>query len=69
MLCYGCKDSELLCSKLKITDAVVIFIFLEYNDLCGRMADSNYFYTEESIQCTIFCVRVTPFAWTLRAGS
>ena len=24
---------------------VVAFIFVQYNDLCGRFADSNYFYT------------------------
>ena len=58
MLCYGFKDSEVLCWRLKITDVVVVFIFLERNGLCGRMADSNYFYTEEPIPLHKFlCTR------------
>ena len=52
--------------ETKNTDVVVDFIFLEHNGLCGRLADSNYFYTEESILCMNFRVRVTPFACTLR---
>ena len=41
---------------------------LIHNGLCGRSADFNYFHTE-SIPCTNFCVRVTPFACRLRARS
>ena len=44
MLHYGCKDSGLV--------VVVVFIFLKHNGLCGRLEDSNYFYTEESILFT-----------------
>ena len=29
--------------------------------LCGRLANSNFLYTEEAIPCTNFCVHVTPF--------
>ena len=28
---------------------VIVFIFLKHSGLFGRLADSNYFYTEESI--------------------
>ena len=47
--------------ETKNTDAVVVFIFLKHNGL-GRVADLNYFYSEKSIPCTNFRVRVTPFA-------
>ena len=50
MLYYGCKDLGLLCWKLK-TLVVVVLIFFKNNGLCGRLADSNYFYTEEF--CTV----------------
>ena len=33
--------------------------------MCGRLADSNYFYTDESILCTNFCEHVMLFACTL----
>ena len=39
---------------------MVVFIFLKHNGRYGRLADSSYFYTEESIPCTNFRVRVTP---------
>ena len=48
---------------------VVVPIFLKHHGLGGRLADSNYFYTEESITCTNFCAHVTLFACTLRAWS
>ena len=51
--------------ETKNTDVVVVFIFLKHSGLCGRLADSNYFYAEESIPCTNFRVRVTPFASNL----
>ena len=35
----------------------------------NTLADSNYFYIEESIACTNFCAPVTLFACTLRALS
>ena len=38
---------------------MVVFAFVKHNGLCGRVTDSNYFYTEESIMCTNFQVRVT----------
>ena len=47
---------------------VVVFILLKRNGLSGRLADSNYFSTKESI-CTIFRVRVTPLTCTLRTQS
>ena len=50
MLYYGCKDLGLHCWKLN--KVVVAVIFLKHNGLCVRLADSNYFYTEESIPCT-----------------
>ena len=48
---------------------VVVFILLKRNGLSGRLADSNYFSTKESILCTIFRVRVTPLTCTLRTQS
>ena len=45
--------------------AVVVLIFLKRNGLCGRLANQNYFYTEESILCTNFCVHLTLFAQML----
>ena len=53
--------------EIKNTVLVVVFIFLKHNSLCGRLVDSDYFYTEESIQCTNFCVHITLFACTLCA--
>ena len=35
--------------EIKNTVVVVAFIFLKHNGLCGRLPDSNYFYTEESV--------------------
>ena len=55
--------------EIKKAVVVVVRIFIMYNCLCGGLADSNYFYTEESIPCTNFRVRETPFAYTLRAQS
>ena len=53
---------------LEIRNVVIfVLIFLKYNGLCGRLTDSDYFYTKESIPCTNFRVRLTPFACTLRA--
>ena len=45
--------------EIKSAVVVLVFIFLKYNGFLGRLADSNYFYTEESIPCTNFCIRVT----------
>ena len=42
--------------KIQNTVVGVVFIFLKHNGLCGILADSNYFYTEESTQCTKFYV-------------
>ena len=55
--------------EIENTAVVVVFISLEHNDLRVRLVGSNYFYKEESIPCTNFCVRVTPFACILRARS
>ena len=61
MLYYGCQDSGLI--MLEVKNAVVmLFIFLKHNGLRRRLADSNYFYTEYSILCTNFRVRVRLFA-------
>ena len=43
-------------SEIKSTVVLVVLVFIKYNSLCGRLADSNYFYTEESIPCTNFRV-------------
>ena len=55
--------------EIKTAAVVVAFIFLTYTGLCGRLADSNYFYTEESIPCRNLRVRVMPFACSLHARS
>ena len=54
---------------IEIKNAVVevVFIFVKHNGLCGRLADSNYFYSEESIPCTNFHLYITLFACTFRA--
>ena len=54
---------------LEIENAVVVVapIFIKYNGLCGGLADSNYFYTEEPIPCINFCVCEMPFACMLCA--
>ena len=40
----------------------VVLIFLNHNNgLCERLADSSYFYTEESMLYTNFGVRITHF--------
>ena len=51
---------------LEIRNAVVmiVFIFVKHNGLCGRFADSNYFYSEESILWTNFCVHIMLFVCT-----
>ena len=43
----------------------VVFTFLKHNGLCGRLADSNYFYREDSTLCTNFRIHKMPFACTL----
>ena len=48
--------------EIKNTVVVVALISLKHHGLCGRLADSNYFYTQESITCTNFRARVTPKA-------
>ena len=40
------------CAEIKNVVVVVVLIFLKYDGLSGKLADSNYFYTEESIRCT-----------------
>ena len=55
--------------EIKTAAVVVAFIFLTCTGLCGRLADSNYFYTEESIPCRNLRVRVMPFACSLHARS
>ena len=58
--------------EIKHAVVVVVFIFLKHDGLCvgdRRLEDSNYFYTEESIPDTNFCVLVTSFACRLRALS
>ena len=40
------------CVEIKNAVVVVVLIFLQYDALSGKLADSNYFYTEESIRCT-----------------
>ena len=37
---------------------------LNHNDLCGRLADLIYFYTDDSILCTNFHVHLTLFVCT-----
>ena len=52
--------------EMKNAVVVVVLIFVKHNNgLSGKLADSNYFYTEESILCTNFRERVTQFACTL----
>ena len=38
---------------MKNAVVVVVFIFLKHNGLCERLADLNYFYTEELIHAQI----------------
>ena len=54
--------------EIKNAVVVVVSVFLKHSGLCGRLADSNYFYTEESILCVNFCVCVNLFVYTLHAG-
>ena len=69
---YDCKGSGLLCWKSKM---LWLFLFLKnHNCLCGRLADSNYFYTEESTPCINFflhimlcCVPITCTVVTVHA--
>ena len=44
MVYHGCKESRLMCWKLKHCDICCSY-FLKHNGLCWRLADSNYFYT------------------------
>ena len=53
--------------EIKNAVLVVVFIFFKHNGLYGRLADSNYFYTKESILCTNFCACTTLFVCTLHA--
>ena len=46
---------------------MVVFIFLKDNGLCGRLAGSSYFCTEESILCMNVCACVMLSACTLHA--
>ena len=45
------------------------FYFLKHNGLCERLADLNYFYTEELIPCTNFGVCITSLVCMLKAQS
>ena len=40
--------------EIKNTVVVAAHIFIKHNVLCGGLADSNYFYTEEPIPYTNF---------------
>ena len=40
--------------EIKKAVVVVILIFLNHDGVCGRLADSNYFYRDKSIPRTIF---------------
>ena len=51
---------------LKVKKPAIV-IFFKHAGLCERLADSNYFYKEESVPCTNFCVRVSPLACTSHA--
>ena len=51
--------------EIKNSAVVVVFIIIKYSGLYGRLTDSNYFYTEESMPCRNFRVRLTPFACTV----
>ena len=55
--------------EIKNAVVVVVRIFIKYNGLCGILADSNYFYTEEPIPGTSFRLRKMPFACMLHARS
>ena len=55
---------------LEIKNAVVVGVAsLKHHDLCERLAESNYFYTEEKITCTNFRICVMLFVYTLHARS
>ena len=45
--------------EIKNAVIVVVCIFIKYDVLCGGLADSNYFYTEEPIPYMNNCVHVT----------
>ena len=55
--------------EIKNSMIVVVLIFLKHNDLCGRLVDSNYFYTVESTMCINFHVCVMLLVCTLCAVS
>ena len=68
MLYYGWGFGT---TVLEIKNAVVVLILISIKDnsLCRGLTDSNYFYTEELIPCTNFCVRHLPFVCMLHAQS
>ena len=49
--------------QIKNPVVVVVVIFLKHHGLFGRSADSNYFYTQESVPCTNFHVCLMPFMY------
>ena len=49
MLYCGCKDPGKLKVEIKNIAVVVVLVFFKHIDLCGILADSTYFYTEELI--------------------
>ena len=59
-------------SKMKNAVVVVVFVFLKHDSLFGRKLaenwqigrNSHYFYKEELIPNTNFCILVTPFVCT-----
>ena len=55
--------------EIRKTEVGFFFISLKHNGLCGRLADSNYFYTEESMPCTNFRVCVIPLVCIFCAWS
>ena len=54
--------------EIKNTVVVVVHIFLKHNGVCGQ-AITGLQLCSQSIACTNFRARVTPFACTLRARS
>ena len=54
------------CVGIKNAVVVVVLIFLKHNGLCGQAISSSQL-CSQSIPCTNFRARVTPFVCTLRA--
>ena len=60
--------------EIKNAVGVVVLIFLKHNGLCGRLADSNYFYTginnvhQFSCKRIPVCVHVTCTVVTVQAN-